>query len=185
MVLVHSVAANQLGGTKTALTRAGVPAERIGVRANGSAHEIYVPEEYEAAAKAALSGHTYTAAGSKGKNGVKQVGGILKGGILGPAMIAFAAAVSFVQPGLALVMGTLGIAGTIVLRKLADNERSKIDAMYAAGLDWTVGQRLENIVTGSLVWALVAFTVVGLALYAAALYGFDSVGLLQELGGRL
>ena len=113
------------------------------------------------------------------------MGGILKGGILGPAMIAFAAAVSFVQPGLALVMGTLGIAGTIVLRKLADNEERKIAAMHATGLDWTIGQRLENFVTGSLVWVEVAFTVVGLVLYAMTLYGFDSAGLLQELVGRL
>ena len=176
MELVHSVAVNQLAATKQSLTRAGVPAKQIGVRQNGAAHEIYVPEEYAAAAKNALSGHTYQGGGSNGK---ESKGSVLKGGPLGPALIVFAVAVSFVQPALGLTAGVLGVGGTLIMRKLADNEKSKIDAMHAAGLDWTIGQRVENFVTGGLVGGLVIFTIAGLILFALSVYGFDSIGILD------
>ena len=111
--------------------------------------------------------------------------GMLKGGPLGPALIVFAVAVSFVQPALGLTAGVLGVGGTFVMRKLADNEERKIAAMHAAGLDWTIGQRVENFVTGGLVGGAVIFTIAGLILFALSVYGFDSIGLLDGAIGAV
>ena len=163
MVLVHSVAANQLGGTKTALTRAGVPAERIGVRANGAAHEIYVPEEYEAAAKTALSGHTYTA-GSKGKRGNLGASAENAAGaaLVGATWVLAGALLFAFQSLFALAAVAPMLIVSVIWRSIRMRKRKSIETVYshAPDLAWKDAALWAGAALVALFFA-VAVTIVG------------------------